>query len=246
MMIRIILLWILAWPLWAQEMITKVIDLRYKSAEQIIPLVQPLLQPDEQITGSGQALIVRLTPNTLTQLRTVLMKIDQPPVTFEISVYQGDPRWLSAQNRNVRVISTPSRLNQQRSQSVKVMNGEAAYVSTGTEVPIVTGVGIGWFTGVTYQQHLVEKGFIIEPVLKGSQVQLTIKQVRQQDNQVTGQRFDDQKVKTTMMVPLDEWVALSSAEGAVADQPGKGTRIYTAGNQFSQNSTLYIRVRVIR
>lgn len=244
MLRKIALLLLLSTQLYAQAMITKVINLNYKSADQVITLVKPLLQPGEQISGSGQTLVVKLTPNTLTQLRSVLHQIDQPPVTFEIAVHQDGPNWLSSQNSNVISYTTPSRINQQQSQAVRVTSGEAAFVSTGKEEPIVTGVGVGWFTGVTYQQKQVQKGFYIVPLLQGNQVKLSIRQVREQDNMDMGQRFDNQNVMTTVMVPLNKWVSLSSAEGVQTST--SSTMVYTAGNQFSQNSTLYIKVTVVK
>lgn len=228
-----------------QPMMTKVIDLHYQNAAHIIQLIQPLLQDGEQISGSGQTLIVKVTPETLTELRTILHKLDQPPVTFEISVYQGDPDWLSTQNSDTIVITTPSRSDQRQHQSVTVMNGESAFVSTGQDQPVLSSAGVGFFTGVSYQRRLVQNGLLVEPVLQGDQVRLKIRRIREQDSRVSDQQFDEQKVVTTVMVPLNKWVSLASAQGSqpVADST---TQIFRAGNQFSQNSTLYIKVNVVR
>ncbi|MCC5015655.1 MULTISPECIES: type II/III secretion system protein [Legionella] len=235
----------LAMNVWADQMITKVIELNYQNADNVIRLVQPLLQDGEQITGSGQTLVVKVTPQTLTQLRTVLHKLDQPPVTFEITVFQGDPDWLNQQNDNDMVISTSSQSQQRRRQSVTVMNGESAFVSTGEDQPVLSSVGIGfWGTGVSYDRRLVQNGLLVEPVLQGQRVKLTVRRVREQDNQVVNQQFDEQQVNTTVMVPLNQWVPLASAEGdAPADS---NTIVIRAGNQYTQNSTLYIKVRIVQ
>ncbi|TRG14565.1 type II/III secretion system protein, partial [Salmonella enterica subsp. enterica serovar Agona] len=66
----------------SQQMITKVIELNYLQADKVIQLIQPLLQTDEKVSGSGQTLIVNVSPQTLTQIRNVLHKIDVPPVVF--------------------------------------------------------------------------------------------------------------------------------------------------------------------
>src|SRR5690349_2248544 len=109
----------------AQSMITKVIELNYLQADKVVQLIQPLLQPGEKLSGSGQTLIVNVSPDTLTSIRDILHKIDVPPVTFSISIYQGDPNWLSSQNDNDVVYSTQPQSEVQRSQSVQVMNGES-------------------------------------------------------------------------------------------------------------------------
>lgn len=226
-------------------LMTKVIQLNYQNADTVIQLVQPLLKEGEQITGTGQTLVVKVTPQTLTQLRVLLQKIDQPPVTFEITVFQGDPDWLSTQNDNTIVISTSSQQNQQRRQSVQVMNGESAFISTGQDQPVISSVGIGWWgPGITYDRRLVQNGLLVEPMLQGQKVKLTVRRVREQDSRVSNQQFDEQNVMTTVLIPLNQWVSLASPQGdAPADS---STEVIRAGDQFSQNSTLYIKVNVVK
>ncbi|WP_454782909.1 type II/III secretion system protein [Legionella sp. WA2022007384] len=225
------------------QTITKVIELHYVPVEKVIQLVQPLLQTGEKISGSDQTLVVQVSPETLTQIRTVLHQIDVPPVTFNISIYQGDPNWLSAQNENSVTYSTNSPAEVKRSQSVKVMNGESAFVSTDQEVPIITAVGAGFFTGIEYQQHQIKNGLLVQPVMRGSQVELKLRRVREQQNPAGGQQFDDQNIDTTLMVPLNKWVSLGSPEGT---QDTDSTSVsYTAGRPFSQQATLYVKVTVV-
>lgn len=227
-----------------QTMITKVIQLNYLQADKVIQLIQPMIQSGERISGTGQTLVVNVSSDTLTMIRDVLHKIDVPPVTFNIAVYQGDPNWLRTQNSNDVVYSTNPQSQVQRSQSVKVLNGESAFVSTAQQMPIVSAVGVGFFTGVDYQQHNIENGLLILPVLQGSQVKLTVKRVRQQQNAAGGQQFDNQKINTTVMAPLNKWVPLGSAEGAQNNNNSSSTS-FTAGRPFSQNSTLYIKVSIV-
>lgn len=229
---------------YADGLITKVINLNYRSANEVIALVKPLLQSGEEITGSGQTLIVKVSPDTLTQLRTVLHSIDVPPVTFNVVIFQGPADWLSSQNDNTTTISTASTSNQQSSQSVRVMSGESAFISMGEEIPIVTSVGVGFWTGagVDYQQHQTERGLLVEPSLAGSQVKLKVKRIRSQENsQMTGsQQFQNQNLATTLMVPLDQWVALGSADNAATSNSNDIS--YSVGNRFADSATLYIKV----
>lgn len=244
-MIRYLLAGMLLWSTQVvADMMTKVINLDYIPAEKAIQLIQPLLPEGETLTGSGQTLIAKVRPDTMTQIRTILHKIDVPPVTFKVAIYQGDPNWLSQQNQNTTVYSTTPHSEQVRSQSVQVMSGESAFVSTDQEVPIISSVGVGFFnTGISYQQHHIENGLLIEPILQGSQVRLNVRRVREQENPAGGQQFDNQQMDTTVMLPLNQWVPLGGAEGA-QDVDNSSTS-YTAGRQFSQNSTLYIKVSVV-
>lgn len=228
----------------SQGMITKVIELNYVQADNVIQLIQPLLQSGEKISGSGQTLVVSVSPDTLTEIREVLHKIDVPPVTFNISIFQGDPDWLSQQNQNDVTYSTNPQFQVQRNQSVNVMSGQSALVSTGEQVPVVSAVGVGFYnTGIAYQQHNIDNGLLVQPVLQGSQVKLTVKRVRQQQSVESSQQFDNQEVATTVMAPLNKWVPLGTAEGA--QQADSNSTSYTAGRPFSLNSTLYIKVTVV-
>ena len=228
----------------AAQMITKVIQLNYQQAATIIHLVQPLLADGEQITGSGQTIVVKVMPNTLTQLRVILQKVDQPPVTFQVSIYQGDPNWLNDQNNSDFTISTNSQRQQQRSQSVTVMNGESAFISTGQDQPVISNVGIGWWSaGVSYQRQVVQSGVLVEPTLQGQKVKLSVRRVRQQNNDTNNQSVDMQQVMTTVMVPLNQWVSLGSAQNA--QQANDTTQVVSVGNNFTNSATLYIKVSIV-
>lgn len=228
------------------DLITKVISLNYQNADKIIQLVQPILQNGEQITGSGQTLIVKVSPDTLTQLRVILHKLDVPPVSFQITIHQGDINWLNNQDDNSISISTNGANTEPQNQSVTVMNGESAFVSTGQDQPVLSSAGIGfWQSGVSYDRRLVQNGLLVAPELQGQQVKLSLRRVRQQDSQASNQSFDQQQVMTTIMVPLNQWVPLASAQNG-EPMSNSNSQVISAGNQYSQNSTLFVKVNVIQ
>lgn len=232
----------------ADDLITKVINLNYRSANEVVALLKPLLKTGEEITGSGQTLIVKVSPDTLTQLRSVLHSIDVPPVTFNVTIFQGPADWLSAQNEDTETISTASKSNQESTQAVNVMSGESAFVSMGEEVPVVTSVGAGFWSGagVNYQQHQTQRGLLVQPSLAGNQVKLMVKRIRSQENSQmqNSQHFEDQNIATTLMVPLNKWVALGSAENAISGNSNDTS--YSVGNRFAQSATLYIKVSAVQ
>ncbi len=227
----------------SDDLKSKVIQLHYLQADKVVELITPLLNDNEKVSGSGQTLVIKASYDTIGQIRAVLHKIDVPPVTFDVAVYQGDPNLLSAQNKNTVTYSTTPRSENVRSQSVKVINGGSAVISTNEEVPVVSSVGIGWVTGINYQQHNIKNGFMVQPLLQGSQVKLTIRKLREQANPAGDQQFDNQQVSTTVMVPLNKWVLLGSAENA---QPiDNNSVISSAGRPFTQNSSLYIKLSIV-
>lgn len=75
----------------AQERV-EVITLNYRTAEQVIPIVQPLVGPDGAVTGMQNKLIVRASPERLAQIKQVIASIDARPKRLMITVRQNTTR----------------------------------------------------------------------------------------------------------------------------------------------------------
>lgn len=72
----------------AQETVLEVIDLKYRSADQIVPMLKPLLTPGGTISALQNRVIVRTTPQNLAELRKVLDAVDTIAKRLVISVRQ--------------------------------------------------------------------------------------------------------------------------------------------------------------
>src|SRR5262245_23083714 len=76
-----------AGAVWAQAVV-EVIPLRYRTAQELIPIIQPLLPRDGSVSGLQGQLIIRTTPSNLEEIRRVLASIDTPPRQLVITVRQ--------------------------------------------------------------------------------------------------------------------------------------------------------------
>ena len=76
-------------PALAQQTVLEVIDLKYRSADQMVPMLKPLLAPGGTISAAQNRLIVRTTPQNLAELRKVLDAVDTKPKRLVISVRQA-------------------------------------------------------------------------------------------------------------------------------------------------------------
>ena len=72
----------------AQQTVLEVITLKYRNADQVIPVLKPLLAPGGTISGMQNRVIVRTTPDNLAELQKVLGQIDNAPRRLLISVKQ--------------------------------------------------------------------------------------------------------------------------------------------------------------
>lgn len=72
----------------AQHTVLEVIDLKYRSADQIVPMLKPLLAPGGTISALQNRVIVRTTPENLMELHKVLDAVDTVPRRLMTSVRQ--------------------------------------------------------------------------------------------------------------------------------------------------------------
>jgi type II secretory pathway component GspD/PulD (secretin) len=110
------LFWMAAAPLTqAAEPELRVIPLKHRLADEVIPVVRPLLAPGESVSGMDSRLIVRATPRTFTQIEHLLSEIDTPRRNLRISVHHDgeskriqDSQGVSGDMRrgNTRIIVT--------------------------------------------------------------------------------------------------------------------------------------------
>lgn len=71
------------------------IQLQNRPAEEIVPIVKPMLGTNETISGRGFKLFLRSSPDTLAQVRDMIAALDIAPKILQISVFQGSTRGLS-------------------------------------------------------------------------------------------------------------------------------------------------------
>jgi type II secretory pathway component GspD/PulD (secretin) len=67
----------------------EVIPLKYRQADQLIPVLQPLLGRDASISDFQNQLVIRATPSEMAQVKSVLASLDTPPRRLLITVRQN-------------------------------------------------------------------------------------------------------------------------------------------------------------
>lgn len=72
------------------------IELHNRPADEIIPLVKPMLGPADAITGQGFQVFLRAPPDTQAQVKQMIGALDVAPKMLLISVFQGSDRDLRA------------------------------------------------------------------------------------------------------------------------------------------------------
>src|SRR5262245_61649628 len=70
---------------WAQGPL-EIISLKHRTADQVLPVLRPLLDPGATLTGQSNQLIVRTSAANLAELRRALEAIDRPARRLQILV----------------------------------------------------------------------------------------------------------------------------------------------------------------
>lgn len=141
----------------------QVIELRYRLAEEIVPIVQPLLEAGGVLTGADRLLFVNTSPANFEQIRQAVEKLDRRPRQLMITVGQGtvtrDDRTdlhgtatIGSGDVQVGVNAPPGddsgvavgvRSHSQRAElhntsSVRTLEGTETYIAVGQLVPLTT------------------------------------------------------------------------------------------------------------
>jgi hypothetical protein len=72
----------------AEQTVLEVIPLKYRTVEEVIPVLRPMLPASATLSGMGSKLIVRTTPSSMAEVKQMLAALDAAPRRLVISVRQ--------------------------------------------------------------------------------------------------------------------------------------------------------------
>lgn len=244
----------------------EVVELKHRRADEVIPVLQPMLEPGGALTGQDYKLFVRTSKANLAQLRSVLAQIDVQARQLLVSVRQGsradaeregasvsgtvrsgdggvavNERPRNSSGVTVRATDSTTRTQGGSIASVQVLEGGSAFIATGTSVPVVTAVAGGtgrrpWVAASTGYRNL-SSGFMVTPRVNGQQVVLDI---AQQNERVNGSNIESQHLNTQVAGRLGVWIELGGvSESSSTSSSGILNRQYATS---SDARTIWVKV----
>ncbi len=232
----------------------EVIQLKYRTAQELIPTLQPLVTQGGVLSGQEYTLFVRTTPGNLAEVRRVLVQLDRAPRQLLVSVrtatrqqieregiaVQGE---LSTRGANAQIAGADTRSHLDRGSvtSVAVLEGNAAMINNGSSVPVVTAVAGGagrrpWVAAQTEYRDLAN-GFLVTPRVNGDSVTLDI---QQRADAARGGSIETQQLQTQVGGRLGAWIALGGVnETDMSTERGLGARSYSTR---SDDRTLWVKI----
>jgi type II secretory pathway component GspD/PulD (secretin) len=243
------------------------INLKFRLADEILPVVRPLVEPGGVITGTDKVLFVRTGERNFAQIQQAVAALDRAPRQLLISVGQGNR--VGDNSAGVRGSATvgsgdvqagvnqppggqpgaqvqaqarASSANVDTVGSVRALEGNEAYIAIGQSAPVTTTqVTHGWYgpnVTQTTQYRDASTGFYATARLSGDRVTLEI--APQQQAFRSRGTIDTQGMTTTVSGRLGEWIPI----GAVREQRSGSTTGVLVWSTRSSNSEYSAWVKV--
>jgi len=227
----------------------EVYQLNHRTADEIIPLVQPVLADGVGLSGQGSQLIVRGNDAEQALVLRLLQELDLPLNNLRILVRQVSSKLRSGFNTSATkggleggAVYGNARL--QAEQSLLVVDGGEGYIAVGRDEPFTIAMAglVGRHEGYSEQVEYrrVATGFRVRPRLSGDHVQLELAPQMESLGQSRHKAVVFHEAKTDIRIALGEWVEIGSMIGR---QGGDAAAIlsYRSGSQESWRE-LWVRV----
>lgn len=220
---------------WAQGL--EIINLRHRTAEQLLPQLRQLVEPGGALAGTGDKIFLRASPRNQAEIRQVIEALDRPLRRLMITVRQdGQKEGAEAgASASVRLSPGDSRIRgsvgerthsgrQSIAQQVQTIEGSQAFINVGRSLFLPFRQAVLTPAGVVVAESIVQvdvgTGFQAAPRLVGDRVMLDISPRHDTVGPVPGSA-NVQHLTTTVSGRLGEWIALGgSAQQTTGEQGG--------------------------
>lgn len=235
----------------------EILTLRHRTVDQVLPTLQPLLEPGGALSGMNDKLFVRASAANRAHIRAALAALDRPLRRLRITVRQDNEHAredaggaLSGRisdrgsDLGVSVYSTRGAASDRLAQQVQVVEGGQARVHIGQSLPLqmrelILGPGGAIVAGRTVLRDL-GSGFYARPTLSGDTVTVEIEPQQEAPDAVDAGAVRSHRLSTTVSGRLGEWIALG---GTVDDRALAGSGLaHYATRSDSQARRILLRV----
>jgi type II secretory pathway component GspD/PulD (secretin) len=245
-----------------------IIKVNYRSASEILPLVETLLSPEGKATLDirTNTIIVKDRRESVAKIQALVAKMDKPPEQVRIRLrfqetglykerdvgasgeVSGD-KWsvtTGGRREGLRVRARDTRVNKQGTTEsfISVMSGSTAYIWVGKDVSFTER----WVYLSRRYAHVtetlsfqrVETGFEVRPVVTGNNVHIEV--VPRISSIEEGERGVVRltKASTTMTVLRGQWVTIAGTNS----ESNEAIRDILSTGSSSENSTLSMSLEV--
>ena len=221
-------------PFAAAQYGLQIIPLRHRTVDQVLPILQPLLEPGGTLSGQSNQLFVRASPANVAELKRVLDMIDRPARRLQILVRFDDSRDASARELGasgtisnqgsrieLRARDSRSQGEERVDQRLQVLEGGRGFIAMGQST----------------QFRDRATGFEVVPRVSGDTVTVDITSQRDR-----GASF--QGISTTASGRLGEWFEVG---GAVTGSSRDDRGIASIGSSSrNESGRMWLKIEELR
>ena len=222
----------------AQEL--QVIQLRHRLAEQVLPALQPLVEPGGAMSGTDSMLFVRTSPANFEQIQQAVSALDRQLRQLRITVGQGTVATdtgsavrgsATVGSGDVQVgvnrppagesgVAVTARHATQRADlrnvsSVTALEGTETFIAVGQSAPVTTTPGWTGRTVQTTEYRDASTGFYATPRVSGDVVTLDISPTQQRlSGPPSDRRIATAGITTQVSGRLGEWIRVGGSNAS--------------------------------
>lgn len=200
-------------PLHAAELAPEAIVLRYRTADHVLPLIQPLVPKPGTVSGQGRELVIATTRANLAEVKRVIDALDRAPRRLLVTVRQD-----ADEERGAQVYATRAADADRSVQQVQVLEGSTASIRIGQSVPVTLRGTSRRAVGGRVVEDAADRvefrdvlsGFIVRPRLAADTVVLELSPQGDTPGAEGRGSTNVQHVATTLSGRLGEWIEVGA------------------------------------
>ncbi|WJW74405.1 hypothetical protein QVG61_07720 [Thiohalobacter sp. IOR34] len=252
------LLWLLAGTLAAAGRM-ELIELKQRTAEELIPVLEPLLQEGEAVSGQGYRLVLQADETRLQELKRLVERLDRAAVRLRFTVRRGSVADLredelrgsggiQVENGDTeaalraRLYGTRRREAADSHFTVTGLAGSPVYIASRLSIPVVVTTrrqldDHTWVTdSVEYEDSY--SGFYALAEVRGDQVLVSISPQREAFG--SGGIREGQAIHTRLRGRLGEWLEIGGMGEARQEESGR--LLGRTRSRTEQQNRLWLKV----
>lgn len=243
----------------------EIVQLKNRNAEELMPLLRPMLNANEALSGTGYQLIVRANADRQAELGGIIAQLDLAAKQLRISVRRAAHAEIERERTQANVTigtgggeiearghaivrSTRDKGGERNNYQVTTLEGTPAHINTGEAFPVPTQSGqivngqVVITQGIEYQQ--LSSGFYALARTNGDNVTVDISPQREVLDPHNSGHIQTTSLVTTVRGKLGEWLELGGTRSQ-RNQQGSGILRSTRSKDDTQQ-TLWLRVESVQ
>jgi hypothetical protein len=248
------------------------LQLRNRTAAEVIPIIEPMLEPGDAISGHGYKIFLRASPQTLSDVQQMIDTLDTALKMLQISVFQGSRETLERLSINgslrieggdasaaigknsgdgaATITYDSSNTSASANASSERLSRQSSpvhqvRVAEGNAAFIETGDQVPYLAGEdgTVFRN-VTSGFYVLPRIHGDSVTLEVSPFKNALSTSRSGNIETQSANTSLSGRIGEWLQVGGvSEHSSYTQSGTGS--YSSGSSKRQDR-IWIRADLLR